>query len=202
EREGERWRQRYELALPAGPPERVGSATGRGTSVACAPSRGAPPALEELERAVRARAGLRGVVRFRAPTGDSALVLEERPPTPDTARLRRFISGPTAAAAAGFAAARAAPRLRRLLAGRCGRCCDGCHFATHRRRALTLRRARRSKLRLRAACAGPSGPGSPDPARLRRAKSGLPRRQHARRDPRHGLAKQQLLARAEPLVLQ
>ncbi len=75
ERAGERWRQRYELALPAGPPERVGAATGSGTTVTCAPSRGAPPALEELERAVRARAGLRGVVRLRAPTGDSELVL-------------------------------------------------------------------------------------------------------------------------------
>ncbi len=42
EREGARWRQRYEMALPAGAVAREGAADGGGTRVTCAPASGAP----------------------------------------------------------------------------------------------------------------------------------------------------------------
>ncbi|MCO5171072.1 MAG: hypothetical protein M9894_32510 [Planctomycetes bacterium] len=52
--DGERWTQRYELALPMGPLERRGPTSRRGTTIACAPVLGAPPALDDLRALLRA----------------------------------------------------------------------------------------------------------------------------------------------------
>lgn len=66
---GDLWAQRYEFALPGGPLDRRGATSRRGTSIACAPARGARPTLEEVRgfvRDVAAREGAGSVeVRLR-----------------------------------------------------------------------------------------------------------------------------------------
>lgn len=51
---GERWTQRYEFALPDGALERRGSTARTGTSILCAPARGAPPSLADVRAFVLA----------------------------------------------------------------------------------------------------------------------------------------------------
>lgn len=67
--EGARWSQRYEFALPGGALERLGPSAARGTSIVCAPARGAPPDLDDLRAFVRetaaAGAPTRVVVHLR-----------------------------------------------------------------------------------------------------------------------------------------
>lgn len=65
--DGQRWTQRYEFALPTTPLENRGATPRQGTTIACAPAIGSPPAFDDLRAFVRETStGLREVkVRVR-----------------------------------------------------------------------------------------------------------------------------------------
>lgn len=51
--DGQLWAQRYEFALPTTPLQHKGATTRRGTTIACAPALGSPPAFDDLRAFVR-----------------------------------------------------------------------------------------------------------------------------------------------------
>lgn len=62
---GELWAQRYEFALPGARLERRGPTGRRGTTIVCAPARGAPPGLDDARDFMRSVAAAGGAGRVQ-----------------------------------------------------------------------------------------------------------------------------------------